>query len=172
MNQARRENPALHADWRLHFHNVDNDHLLCYSKTTADFSNVILVVVNLDPDHTHAGWVDLDLAVLGLDREHPYQVHELLGDSRYLWSGARNYVELIPQTAPAHSVSDPAQNPDRAGLRLLPRNAGDPMATLSLTEFDLHLLAEGKHQRSYRKAWRAFPRSRWRSWCSVRRLGS
>ena len=102
VNQARHENHALHSDRSLRFHDVDNEMLLCYSKTTPDLSNVILVVVNLDPNHTHAGWVNIDLNVLGLDAEHPYQVHELLGDSRYLWTGARNYVELNPQAAPAH----------------------------------------------------------------------
>jgi starch synthase (maltosyl-transferring) len=102
VNQARRENPALQSDWSLRFHEIDNEKLICYSKATPDYSNVILVVVNLDPHHTHAGWVNLDLAALGVDREHPYQVHELLGDSRYLWTGTRNYVELNPQSAPAH----------------------------------------------------------------------
>ncbi len=102
VNQARRENPALHGDWSLRFHEIDNEKLVCYSKSTRDFSNVILVVVNLDPHHTHAGWVNLDLGALGVDDVHPYQVHELLGDSRFLWTGARNYVELNPQTAPAH----------------------------------------------------------------------
>jgi starch synthase (maltosyl-transferring) len=102
VNQARRENEALHSDWSLRFHEVDNEKLLCYSKTNSDRSNVILVVVNLDPNHTHSGWVDLDLAALGLDASRPYQVHELLGDSRFLWTGSRNYVELNPQSAPAH----------------------------------------------------------------------
>jgi starch synthase (maltosyl-transferring) len=102
VNQARRENAALESDWSLRFHEIDNEKLICYSKTTPDLSNVILVVVNLDPSHTHSGWVNLDLAALGVDGVHPYQVHELLGDSRYLWTGPRNYVELNPQTAPAH----------------------------------------------------------------------
>ena len=102
VNQARRENPALQSDWRLTFHETDNEMLICYSKTTADFSNVILVVVNLDPDHTHSGWVTLDLDALGLDAEHPYQMHDLLGDSRHLWSGPANFIELDPQVSPAH----------------------------------------------------------------------
>jgi starch synthase (maltosyl-transferring) len=102
VNQARRENAALQCDWNLRFHEVDNEKIICYSKTTPDFSNVILVVVNLDPAHTHSGWVTLDLPALGLDGVHPYQVHELLGDSRFLWTGARNYVELNPQSSPAH----------------------------------------------------------------------
>jgi starch synthase (maltosyl-transferring) len=102
VNQARRENAALQSDWSLRFHDVANEMLLCYSKATPDFSNAIVIVVNLDPHHTHGGWVHLDLASLGLDSERPYQVHELLTDNRYLWTGARNYVELDPQTSPAY----------------------------------------------------------------------
>jgi starch synthase (maltosyl-transferring) len=59
-------------------------------------------VVNLNPHYTHSGWVELDLDALGLDPEHPYQVHDLLTDARYLWDGARNYVELNSQSVPAH----------------------------------------------------------------------
>ncbi len=102
VNRARRENPALQSNWNLRFHDTDNEMLICYSKTTADFSNVIVVVVNLDPNHTHAGWINLDLAELGLDAQNPYQVHELLGDSRFLWTGPRNYVQLDPTSVPAH----------------------------------------------------------------------
>src|SRR6185295_11079711 len=45
VNRIRRENPALQADWRLVFHSIDNDQLICYSKSTPDRSNVILTVV-------------------------------------------------------------------------------------------------------------------------------
>ena len=58
---ARRENEALHFDWRLRFHDVDNDQLICYSKTTADRSNAMLMVVNLDPHWPQAGWLDVPL---------------------------------------------------------------------------------------------------------------
>jgi starch synthase (maltosyl-transferring) len=102
VNQARRENPALQSDWSLRFHDVDNDMLICYSKTTSDLSNVVLVVVNLDFRHTHSGWIKLDLASLGLDGKEQYQVHDLLGDARFIWTGSRNFVELDPQVAPAH----------------------------------------------------------------------
>jgi starch synthase (maltosyl-transferring) len=102
VNRIRQENPALQSDWSLHFHPVDNEQLLCYSKSTEDATNVILVVVNLDPHHAHTGWVDLSLGALGLDPQLPYQVHDLLSDARYLWQGSRNYVELNPRTVPAH----------------------------------------------------------------------
>jgi starch synthase (maltosyl-transferring) len=102
VNRIRQQNPALQSNRRLHFHHVENEHLICYSKSTDDHTNVILVVVNLDPHHAHAGWVELALDTLGLDRQLSYQVHDLLSDARYLWSGARNYLELNPQSVPAH----------------------------------------------------------------------
>jgi len=102
VNQVRRENPSLHSDWSLRFHEVDNEQLICYSKRTDDLSNVVLVVVNLDPHHTQSGWVEFPLDELGIDTQKPYQMHDLLSDARYLWQGPRNYVELNSQIVPAH----------------------------------------------------------------------
>ncbi|HEX5000794.1 MAG TPA: alpha-1,4-glucan--maltose-1-phosphate maltosyltransferase [Terriglobia bacterium] len=102
VNRARRENPALQHDWRLHFHEVDNPEILCYSKTNPDCSNVIVVVVSLDFQHVRSGWVRLDLDKLGLSESSSFQAHDLVGDGRFLWQGSRNYVELDPQGVPAH----------------------------------------------------------------------
>jgi len=102
VNRIRRENPALHSDWSLRFHPVDNEYLICYSKQTEDASNMILVVVNLDPHHTQSGWVELPADILAESQAAPYQVHDLLSDGRYLWHGRRNFVELVPQVVPAH----------------------------------------------------------------------
>jgi starch synthase (maltosyl-transferring) len=102
VNRIRRENPAFHRDWSLRFRDVDNEQLICYSKYTDDLSNIVLVVVNLDPHYTQSGWVELPLEEFGIDGQKPYQVHDLLSDARYLWQGSRNYVELNPQIIPAH----------------------------------------------------------------------
>lgn len=102
LNRIRRENPALQQDRNLRFFPIDNEQLICYGKYTDDLSNIILVVVNLNPHHTQGGWLDLPLEELGLDPLQPYQVHDLLGDARFLWHGPRNYVELNPQVVPAH----------------------------------------------------------------------
>ena len=102
VNRIRRENPALHRDESLHFHTTDNDQLICYSKSTPDGSNVILVLVNLSPYHTHSGWVQLDLDPLWLDPHHSFQVQDLLTNAYYQWNGPRNYVEINPHSAPAH----------------------------------------------------------------------
>jgi starch synthase (maltosyl-transferring) len=102
VNRIRRDNPALQSDWGLEYHKIDNDRLFCYSKASADGTDTVLVVVNLDPHHRQSGWVELPLEQFGLTPGRPYQMHDLLSDARFLWDGARNYVELDPQMTPAH----------------------------------------------------------------------
>ena len=100
VNRIRRENPALQQNLTLRFHNTTNDEMICYSKSAGD--NIIVTVVNVDPHNTQSAWIELDLAALQLDANHPFQVHELLSNARYTWHGARNYVQLNPQVVPAH----------------------------------------------------------------------
>jgi len=100
VNRIRRENPALHSDWSLRFHPVENEELLFYSKRTKDSGNIILVVVNLDTHHVQSGWIDVPTGDLGLQKGS-YQVHDLLSDARYLWHGARSFVSLDPAQSPA-----------------------------------------------------------------------
>ncbi|HEV8628768.1 MAG TPA: alpha-amylase family glycosyl hydrolase, partial [Thermoanaerobaculia bacterium] len=101
VNRIRRENPALQHDRGLRFHPVDSEALLCFSKVAPEGDNAVVVVVNLDPRHRHGGWLDLDVAALGIEAERPFQVHDLLTDARFLWHGGRNYVELDPRSVPA-----------------------------------------------------------------------
>jgi starch synthase (maltosyl-transferring) len=102
VNRIRRENRALQSDHSLRFHPADNEQMICYSKADETGENVILVVVNLDPNHAQSAWVDLKLETLGLERDQPFQVHDLLTGGRYLWHGSRNFVRLDPQQVPAH----------------------------------------------------------------------
>jgi starch synthase (maltosyl-transferring) len=102
INQIRKENRALHGDWSLRFHEVDNEQILCYTKQSEDLSNVIAVVVNLDPHHVQSGWVKIPVETVRLDPLESYQAHDLLTGARFLWHGERNFVELHPHTAPAH----------------------------------------------------------------------
>jgi starch synthase (maltosyl-transferring) len=102
VNKIRRENAALQNNWNLRFHAVDNEQLICYSKHTDDLTNIILVVVNLDPHHAHSGWLELPLSLFGLDPQQSYQAHDLLSGARYLWYGSRNYVGIDPKIVPAH----------------------------------------------------------------------
>jgi starch synthase (maltosyl-transferring) len=102
VNRIRKENPALHHNRTLVFHKTDNPSLLCYSKTSSTRDNAVLVVVNLDPHHPQRGAIELDLAALGVPDDSPFQVHDQIGDARFLWRGSRCTVELDPAVMPAH----------------------------------------------------------------------
>jgi starch synthase (maltosyl-transferring) len=102
VNHIRKEHPALQGNRNRRFHETDNPELICYSKTTDDFSDVIVVIVNLDCVRAQTGWIDLDLSSLGLDAHQTFQVHDLLGQGEYLWHGSRTYVALTPESLPAH----------------------------------------------------------------------
>jgi starch synthase (maltosyl-transferring) len=101
VNRIRHENPALHSDRNLVFHQVDNPQLLCYSKHTDDYSNLIVTVVNLDPHHRQTGWFEIPTAEYRI-AEGPFQAHDLLSGARYIFGGPWNYVELDPHVVPAH----------------------------------------------------------------------
>jgi starch synthase (maltosyl-transferring) len=96
VNRVRRENPALHADHRLRFYPIDNDRMLFYGKSTPDQSNIIFVVVNLDPHHAQSGWLRMPLEELGLQRHETYQVHDLITGGHFLWQGETNFVQIDP----------------------------------------------------------------------------
>ena len=102
VNRIRKENRALQSNESLRFHEVDNERIICYTKQSEDLENVIAVVVNLDPHHAQSGWVKLPVETLKLDPLDSYQAHDLLTGARFLWHGARNFVQLEPHTAPAH----------------------------------------------------------------------
>jgi starch synthase (maltosyl-transferring) len=100
VNRIRRETPALQ-DNLVTFHPTDDEYLLAYSKRTPSGDGAVLVVVNLDAHHAHAGALSLDLGALGVAPDEAFQVHDLLADERYRWQGARAYVSLDPVIMPA-----------------------------------------------------------------------
>ncbi|MFF2014056.1 alpha-1,4-glucan--maltose-1-phosphate maltosyltransferase [Streptomyces sp. NPDC058195] len=101
LNRVRRRNPALQQLRDVHFHSTGNDALIAYSKRSG--SNIVLVVVNLDPHHTHEATVSLDMPRLGLDRHEPVPVRDELTGDTYHW-GRTFYVRLEPGVTPAHIV--------------------------------------------------------------------
>ncbi len=101
VNRIRKDNPALHTTGNLSFFKVENDSLIFYGKATADLSNIILVIVNLDPFHTQTGWVRVPLDQFRLDSTQPYLVHDLLSEDKYIWQGESNLVEINPRVIPA-----------------------------------------------------------------------
>ncbi len=98
VNHIRRNNPALQQDRDLRFLPTDNEQIIAYWKWSADRSNQVLVVVNLDPHHTQAGTVHLHET----DLDDSFQAHDLISDARYSWRRGPNFVKLDPFLCPAH----------------------------------------------------------------------
>ena len=92
----------MHLYDNLRVHGSDIASVLCYSKSTADFSNRILCVVSHDVHQSVMGMVHLDLPALGLDSNRPYKVTDLLHNQSYEWRGAHNYVALNPNGVSMH----------------------------------------------------------------------
>jgi starch synthase (maltosyl-transferring) len=102
VNEARRRHPALGRLRNIRFHETGNDALIAYSKHTDDRSDVVLVVVNLDPEHTQEANLDLDLGFIGLPWDQPYEAHDELTGESFEWWGPNPYVRLEPWHQPGH----------------------------------------------------------------------
>ncbi|MFJ6295788.1 alpha-1,4-glucan--maltose-1-phosphate maltosyltransferase [Streptomyces griseoviridis] len=99
LNEIRRASPALRQLRDLHFHPVDQEAVIAYSKRSG--SNTVLVVANLDAHHTQEATVSLNMPQLGLDWHESVPVRDELTGETYHW-GRANYVRLEPGHRPAH----------------------------------------------------------------------
>ncbi len=108
VNHIRRENSALQQTCNIEFLRVDagegreHDMLMAYVKRSPDDSNIILTVVNLDPQNTHAGWLRFPLETFELPHTHHFRVEDLLSGRTYEWDSEWNYIQLNPEYMPAH----------------------------------------------------------------------
>ncbi|MEV6340172.1 alpha-1,4-glucan--maltose-1-phosphate maltosyltransferase [Nocardia vinacea] len=107
LNEIRRAHPALQQLRCIHFHHVDNDALLAYSKVDPASGDAVLVVVNLNPYGAEWGMLSLDLPAIGREwQDHPVVFDEVSGEE-YHWAQT-NYVRLDPSRAVAHILTLPA----------------------------------------------------------------
>ncbi|HTF20867.1 MAG TPA: alpha-1,4-glucan--maltose-1-phosphate maltosyltransferase [Chryseolinea sp.] len=113
VNRARRDNEALHSTWNLQFCHIENNFLLGYIKATPDLSNIILVVVNLDPNGTQSGHVQLPKERLKLGDHIYVRVRDLITEEEYTWTQEWNFISLDPFKMPFHlfklEIGDPFQ---------------------------------------------------------------
>jgi starch synthase (maltosyl-transferring) len=107
LNHIRREHPALQELRNLTIHNAEDDHTVCYSKTTTrpdGRRDTVIVVVNVDPYNTRETTVHLNMAALGLNWWDRFVVHDEVTGNDWTW-GEHNYVRLDPFYEPAHILS-------------------------------------------------------------------
>jgi starch synthase (maltosyl-transferring) len=96
VNRARKEHPALQSNERIWFHPIDNPNLLAYTKNSADRSDIILTIANLDYQTAQRGVLVLDLEGLGVPTDRPFEVVDLLDGTSATWTGSRIPIELDP----------------------------------------------------------------------------
>jgi starch synthase (maltosyl-transferring) len=101
INQIRRDHPAFQQLRRLQFHRTDSPSVLAYSKHTADRSDVVLTVVNLDPARSHQATIELSLKHLGPRARKRIQARDLLADTTSTWTGPTHEVHFTPEQLPA-----------------------------------------------------------------------
>lgn len=104
LNTIRKENPALQMTRNIRFCPAHNDQILAFYKATGDLSNIILVIVNLDPHHAQSATVDLPLHEWGIPQDRPYLGEDLLTGEKFSWQGARPFVKLDPAKTTAHVI--------------------------------------------------------------------
>jgi starch synthase (maltosyl-transferring) len=101
LNRFRQENPALHQLHNLRFLDCADPNILAYAKATPDRTNIVIVMVNLDPHGLHAGEVILPLAEWDIAPEQEFSVEEAFTGRVLSWRGPRQPVSLDPQANPA-----------------------------------------------------------------------
>jgi starch synthase (maltosyl-transferring) len=106
LNQIRHLHPALSQLRTMHFHQVDNDALLAYSKFDPATGDAVLVVVTLNAFAPEQAMLWLDMAALGMEPYQRFWVRDEISGEEYHW-GQANYVRLDPTRAVAHIVNMP-----------------------------------------------------------------
>jgi starch synthase (maltosyl-transferring) len=104
LNQIRRAHPALQQLRTLHFHHVDNDSLLAYSKTDPATGDRVVCVITLNPFGAEEGTVWLDQPALGMRWGEEFSVRDEVTGRTHTWAQS-NYVRLEPWRNVAHVLA-------------------------------------------------------------------
>jgi starch synthase (maltosyl-transferring) len=107
LNDIRRNHKALQRLRNTVFHATDDEQVICYSRrlesseTGGGPEDVLIVVVNLDPNTTHETLVHLNMPALGLDWFDGIIAEDLITGTTFPWQ-EHNFVRLDPYFQPAH----------------------------------------------------------------------
>ncbi|GAA4280259.1 alpha-1,4-glucan--maltose-1-phosphate maltosyltransferase [Gaetbulibacter aestuarii] len=101
VNRIRKEHEALQQTNNITFCHVENNNLMAYYKWNDAKNDQLLIVVSLDDYGMQQGSIKLPLHHMGIKHDQAFEVHDLVTNSRYSWTGEWNFVELHP-TLPFH----------------------------------------------------------------------
>ncbi|MGK2882326.1 MAG: alpha-1,4-glucan--maltose-1-phosphate maltosyltransferase [Mycobacterium sp.] len=116
LNEIRHLHPALRELKTIHFHKIDNDALLAYSKFDPISGDSVLVIVSLNAYGPEEATLWLDMPALGMQSYDRFWVRDEIAGEEYQW-GQANYVRIDPAKAVAHILNMPQIPPEsRAAL--------------------------------------------------------
>jgi starch synthase (maltosyl-transferring) len=119
LNEIRRLHPALRELRTIHFHPIDNEALLAYSKFDPTNGDCVLVVVTLNAFGPEEATLWLDMPALGMEPYERFWVRDEITGEEYQW-GAANYVRIDPARSVAHIINMPLI-PEASRMTLLRR---------------------------------------------------
>lgn len=95
-NRLRRSHPALQTHLNTRFLTAHNDAILYYAKPSPDGSDIILVMVSLDPHHAQSADFEIPLWEFGIGDDGSIGVEDLASGGRFRWWGKWQHATLEP----------------------------------------------------------------------------
>ncbi len=96
LNRLRRENPALQSHLGVRFHEVDNERILFFTKTTREADNVVVAAISLDPHAGQGGTLQLPFWLWDIPDGGTAHFQDLWTDQRFQVTGRYHSVALTP----------------------------------------------------------------------------
>ncbi|NVD44752.1 alpha-1,4-glucan--maltose-1-phosphate maltosyltransferase [Qipengyuania atrilutea] len=95
-NELRREHPALQTHLNTQFYLAHNDSIIWYGKPSPDGSEMIMVMVSLDPHYPQECDFEVPLWEFGLGDDATIPVEDMFGGYRFEWHGKYQHIALDP----------------------------------------------------------------------------
>ncbi|MAC57503.1 MAG: alpha-1,4-glucan--maltose-1-phosphate maltosyltransferase [Novosphingobium sp.] len=96
LNRLRRSHPALQTHLNTRFLHISDDAVLYYAKPSPDGSDMLLVMVSLDPHNSRSGHFEVPLWDFGIDDNGSIGVEDLTMGGRFRWYGKWQHITLDP----------------------------------------------------------------------------
>ncbi|MCC2977454.1 DUF3416 domain-containing protein [Sphingomonas sp. PL-96] len=97
LNRLRRAYPALQTHLNTRFLPAYNDRVIFYAKPAPDSSEMLLVMVSLDPHHAQETGFELPLWEFGIPDDGSIAVEDLAAGHRFRWHGKTQTIRLDPE---------------------------------------------------------------------------
>ncbi len=100
LNRLRRAHPALQTHLNTRFLVAHDDAVLYYAKPSPDGTDMILVMVSLDPHQPRACDFEVPLWEFGIGDDGSIGVEDIASGDRFRWHGKIQHIRLDPQDSP------------------------------------------------------------------------